>query len=192
MALIPKVLIIAERSYCASFQDWYTRCLELQELLLLFPTLGLQIRNKTEDASSELEILLSDISPSPQIWLNGIIETKRVFQRHLPEYQIEKAGRYPIFASSIHSLAALEKAIPFAPEFLQYGAVFATSKPVEPLGLSRLKEHCDSSSVPILAVGGIGSKEKIIECTKAGADGVSIGSWVMQAKNMKERIEGIL
>ena len=190
--LIPRILCIAERSYCASFQDWFTRCLELQELLVSFPTLGLQIRNKTTDADSELEKLLPEITPSPQIWLNGIIETTKVFQRHISEYQIKQSRQYPVFASSIHSPEALDKAISFAPKFLQYGAVFATSKPVQPLGISRLQRICDLSSVPILAVGGIDSKEKIIECTKAGADGVSIGSWIMQAKNMKERIEDIL
>ena len=188
----PRLLIIAERSYCSSFEDWKNRIVEIQQFLPGLPSLGLQIRNKTENALTELPILLSHILPSSQIWLNGIIQTNRDFQRHLPEDDIESAPQYPIFASSIHSPTALQKALIFQPHFLQYGAVFPTSKPVQPLGLENLKQICKRSVVPILAVGGINSSEKIIQCQRAGAWGVSIGSWIMQHPNMKALIEDIL
>ena len=95
------------------------------------------------------------------------------------------------FATSIHSQKTLQIACLFLP-FLQYGAIFPTSKPVEPLGIANLKQMCLSSPLPILAVGGINSMEKIIECKRAGANGVCIGSWIMQANNMKQRIEEII
>lgn len=189
--LVPSLLIIGERTYCSSFEDWYSRILRLQELLPLYPWLGLQIRNKTPAATTELLQLLPQLQPTSQLWINGTIEDPRLFLRHLPEYQITQARKYPRFATSIHSQAALYRAMDFQPQFLQYGAIFRTKKPVQPLGLDRLSQISALSSRPILAVGGINSMEKIIECKKAGAYGVSIGSWIMQAADMKQRIERI-
>lgn len=188
---VPTVLIIAERTYCTSFDDWYSRVLILQDLLPFFPSLGLQVRNKTLASTREFACLLPQLKPCPQLWLNGTLSLKLPFQRHLPEDQIEEAVALSHFASSIHSQHALQKALRYSPQFLQYGAVFPTSKPVSPLGISHLQQICLSSPVPILAVGGINSLEKIIECKRAGAYGVSIGSWIMQANDMKQRIEGI-
>lgn len=202
--LIPFLLLIAERTYCSSFEDWYSRVLILQDLLPDFPALGLQVRNKTPKAEDEFQKLLPYLHPSSQIWLNGPFETIcplpeiERFQRHFPENRIKDAPFTQKFATSIHSLKALEQALSlctqksFCPQFLQYGAVFPTSKPVKPLGIANLKQICLASPLPIFAVGGINSMEKIIECKRAGADGISIGSWIMQAKDMKQRIEEIL
>lgn len=189
--MLPSLLIIAERSYCSSFLDWKERIFFLLEILPNYPNTALQIRNKTALRRSEQYSLLKQVSPTPQIWLNGAMPTAKNFQRHLPEHDIEQAPQFFSIASSIHSPEALHKALPYRPLFLQYGAIFPTSKPVTPLGLDNLSTICKSSNVPIFAVGGINSIDRIKACKDAGALGVSIGSWIMQSDNMQQLLEQI-
>ncbi len=85
--------------------------------------------------------------------------------------------------ASVHSHSALQYAETFGFDYVQYGAVYPTSKPVQPVGLKALHSICKASSLPVLAVGGISSLDRISDCLTHGAYGVSIGSWLLNAQN---------
>ncbi len=144
-----------------------------------------------------------DIGPHLKIWfakhplqlqLNGLHQPNRHCMRHLPEIAIGEAfGRRPtVLGASIHSLEALKKAQANAVDYVQYGAIFPTSKPVQPLGLNALQHICQHSTVPVLAVGGISTERRIQECLNHGAYGVSIGSWILQASDTTATLNTIM
>ena len=76
--------------------------------------------------------------------------------------------------------------------FVQYGAIYPTSKPVTPLGIPALKDICTATHLPVLAVGGIQSFEQISDCLDAGVHGVSIGSWILNASDPSDLIAEIV
>ena len=85
--------------------------------------------------------------------------------------------------ASIHSLNALHQASEMGVHYVQYGAIFPTSKPVTPAGIDSLQTICGHTRIPVLAVGGINTVQRVKECLSAGAYGVSVGSWILQSKD---------
>lgn len=83
---------------------------------------------------------------------------------------------------SVHSLEELETAQELGADYVFFGHVFATAcKPgAEPRGLEALHEICREAKVPVFAIGGI-SPENAWHALEAGAAGVCVMSWGMQA-----------
>lgn len=184
---IPKIMIIAERGYCSSGAIWKEKIAEIVDILPMFPNVGIQLRAK--EYPLDLEELLMEW-PIPklseaQIWLNGL-HHPHALKRHLPEQDIE-TGHPLATSASIHSLSALQRSQHL--HFLQYGAIFPTLKPVEPLGIENLRRICQQSAIPILAVGGIQSIAQIAECLQAGAYGISMGSAILHASNIPQTLQ---
>ena len=196
MVSVPRLLIIGERGYCRSDAHWLEQLSCILSILKKYPTVALQIRNKY--APKSWNIVESHIdrwmySHTNQCLLNGWTFPMVHCSRHIPEAQLDTDPVNPMVlcGGSVHSVAALDEAIRFGCHYVQYGAVFRTSKPVIPTGVEALQTICSTSPLPVLAVGGISNAQKIYSCLSAGAYGISIGSWIMQSKQPTSVIDHI-
>ena len=77
-------MVIADRSVCDSFEEWYEKSRSIHHLLALEPEVGLQIRNKSAQSKTEMESLMSELSPHERLWING---GWKGFQTHLRSTQ---------------------------------------------------------------------------------------------------------
>lgn len=156
----------------------------------------LQVRNKYH--LNEWDVIGSRLEEwvqthPTQCIVNGCVFPNLVCGRHLPESQI---GTYApkkqlLNGASIHSLSALSHASEAGSNYVQYGPVFRTSKPVHPVGVEALQTLCRQARIPVFAVGGIGSVHRVQQCLSAGAYGVSVGSWILQSNDPIKVIEKI-
>jgi len=92
---------------------------------------------------------------------------------------------------SVHSLEAAKKAEKEGADFLLFGPVFFTPSKEEygkPQGTDRLKKICESTSIPVFAVGGV-TPAKVSECLQAGAYGVAGISALMEADDVSGKVE---
>lgn len=191
----PRLMIIAERGYCPSTEAWLTQLESLASILRHHPSVMLQVRNKFD--ASDWPVVYDfccrmALQLPKQVLLNGWIWPACSLLRHLPEALLSVPHSPTHFGASIHSLEALNRAENHPVHFVQYGAIYPTSKPVTPLGVSALNTICDATHLPVLAVGGIQSLEQISDCLKAGAHGVSIGSWILNASDPSTLIAEIV
>ncbi len=87
----------------------------------------------------------------------------------------------PLIGVSVHSQEEAEAAAARGADYLVYGHVFATDcKPgLPPRGLAALREICLGVSIPVYAIGGIGSENAGL-CRQAGAAGVCMMSGYMR------------
>lgn len=79
------------------------------------------------------------------------------------------------FGCSVHSLEEIVAAQRLNPAYLLLSPVFQTnSKPdVLPLGIGAFRQYVAAASTPVIALGGITSVERAVECLGAGAWGVA-------------------
>ena len=89
-----------------------------------------------------------------------------------------------ISAGTVEEAIAAEKA---GADYIGVGAVFGTStkKNARNLTVEKLKEICESVSIPVVAIGGIGVSN-IMELTNSGIDGVAVVSAIFAAENPGE------
>ncbi len=187
-------MIIAERSYCDSVEDWIQRIAAILENISKYSDVIVQIRNKelVNDWAIIAPYLTDFIKRFPhKISLNGSIFPQYTIGRHLPEADIDVYKTTTLLGASIHSIKSLRFAESNHVDYVQIGAIFPTAKPVVPIGLQSLKNYCNNSIVPVLAVGGINSILRVQQCLDAGTWGVSIGRWILQSSNPRTDIESI-
>lgn len=74
--------------------------------------------------------------------------------------KIDTKHKFDNISVSIHSKQEIELAINFGATNLVYGHIFETicKKDLSPRGLDSLKEICSLSKIPVIAIGGINSK----------------------------------
>lgn len=193
--VIPRLMIIAERGYCTSAIGWKEKVHQLLEIAQPFRALTVQLRNKAyPDDWHHVQALFTNTTARPDhpLILNGMQWPDTECPRHLPENLLNTPRQASHVGASVHSLTAAQQAIDHPVQFLQYGAIFPTSKPVNPLGIPALQHFCQQSPIPVLAVGGIQNLLQVQACLDAGAYGVSIGSWILHAQNPTELIKSIL
>jgi thiamine-phosphate pyrophosphorylase len=91
---------------------------------------------------------------------------------------------------SVHSLSEASAAETMGATHLIFGNVFETScKPgVAGKGVSELKRICDSVSIPVFAIGGIGP-DTISAAMGAGCEGVCVRSIIMMSRDPKKEIK---
>lgn len=86
-----------------------------------------------------------------------------------------------ISAGTVEEAVAAEKA---GADYIGVGAVFGTStkKNARTMSMELLKEICESVSIPVVAIGGIGMKN-IDQLAGSGVDGVAVVSAIFAAEN---------
>jgi thiamine-phosphate pyrophosphorylase len=111
-----------------------------------------------------------------------------------PEAARAILGHEKIIGLSTHSIAQVKRSAHLPIQYIGFGPVYATSTKENPgraVGLQGLVRACRASSVPVVAIGGIGL-DQIGEVLQAGAASVAVISALMSAKNLARRMEVLL
>lgn len=89
---------------------------------------------------------------------------------------------------STHSIEQIQLAEACHASYVFYGHVFPTKckEGLPPKGLSKLSEACYTANVPVYALGGI-TPDNAAMTLDAGADGICMMSWAMQAEETEIR-----
>eukprot|EP00190_Bangiopsis_sp_CCMP1999_P006155 CAMPEP_0198722402 /NCGR_PEP_ID=MMETSP1475-20131203/145_1 /TAXON_ID= ORGANISM="Unidentified sp., Strain CCMP1999" /NCGR_SAMPLE_ID=MMETSP1475 /ASSEMBLY_ACC=CAM_ASM_001111 /LENGTH=230 /DNA_ID=CAMNT_0044483307 /DNA_START=228 /DNA_END=917 /DNA_ORIENTATION=+ len=160
-----------------------------------------QIREKT-DYYGELEKAVQRLSekfPDLTLVVNSNIGVAMKFDTvgiHLPEdlckfHNIarEKTSSEKLIGSSVHSVAAAEKALVEGSDYLLVGTMFETSSHPgkDPEGILMLKmiRRAVGQGIPMIAIGGI-KPENVSEVVAAGAAGVAVMTGLTSAEDVKE------
>lgn len=103
----------------------------------------------------------------------------------------EERDAFQILGASCHSLKEAVEAENLGCTYITAGHIYETDckKGLPGRGIGFLKKICETVSVPVYAIGGIGA-ENIQEIKNAGAAGGCIMSGVMQCDNVQEYLKG--
>ena len=94
--------------------------------------------------------------------------------------------------ASIHSVAALVRAVDAGADFALFGPVFdAGSKPVRGVGIEALRRVTSGARIPVVAIGGI-APIHVMPCRRAGAVGVAVITGVLLAPDPAQAIADYL
>eukprot|EP00188_Purpureofilum_apyrenoidigerum_P005110 Plantae.Rhodophyta-Purpureofilum_apyrenoidigerum.ctg6353.p1 GENE.Plantae.Rhodophyta-Purpureofilum_apyrenoidigerum.ctg6353~~Plantae.Rhodophyta-Purpureofilum_apyrenoidigerum.ctg6353.p1 ORF type:complete len:277 (-),score=56.42 Plantae.Rhodophyta-Purpureofilum_apyrenoidigerum.ctg6353:341-1171(-) len=118
---------------------------------------------------------------------------------HLPEdlskfHQIarEKTSDQKLIGSSVHSVAAAEKALLEGSDYLLVGTMYNTEshpdKDAEGILMLKMIRRSVGQEIPMIAIGGI-KPENVSEVVAAGAVGVAVMTGLTAASNVKEAAE---
>jgi thiamine-phosphate pyrophosphorylase len=111
-----------------------------------------------------------------------------------PEAARAILGRNKIIGFSSHSLAQVKKSLNLPIQYIGFGPIYPTATKADAhpeVGLKRLTQVCRISSVPVVAIGGIGM-DQIRPVLEAGAVSAAIISALMTAKSIAHRMEQLL
>ena len=177
------------------------------ERLLQFGVKTIQLRIKDKclsevDERVKKSVLLAK-KYNAQLFVNDywqIAIKYDAFGVHLGQEDIVRANILEISRSklrlgiSTHSKTEIEKALAYCPSYIAFGPVYHTDTkqmPYKPQGLERLRECCQQSPCPVVAIGGI--NEKRIEGVLAtGVDGIAVLSAIVKANNVEFTVNDFL
>lgn len=93
-------------------------------------------------------------------------------------------NEFKLVGVSTHSVEQVKEAQECNADYVFFGHVYQTEckKGVAPRGIEQLKEICYEANVPVYAIGGINT-ENAAEALQAGADGICVMSFGMQASS---------
>jgi thiamine-phosphate pyrophosphorylase len=104
----------------------------------------------------------------------------------LPTAAVRKQlGAQKLIAVSTHCAAEILQAAAAGADFVTFGPVFHTPSKAaygEPLGLAELRQACNSSPIPVFALGGI-NLQNAAEAMTCGATGVALISTLLAAES---------
>ena len=116
---------------------------------------------------------------------------------HLPLHILrgldeKKKEEFKEIGASCHSVEEAQEAEKLGCTYITAGHVFATDckKGLPPRGLAFLQAVCQSVSIPVYAIGGIGS-ENIDFVRKAGAKGACIMSGLMKCEDVEQFLRAL-
>lgn len=108
-------------------------------------------------------------------------------QRSMPPFAVKRLSRKLIIGVSAHSLKEALTAEASGADFITLGPIYPTPSKLKygsPIGLDALREVAGRLSIPVFAIGGIGT-ENLREVIEAGADGVAVISAILEAKKIR-------
>ncbi len=111
-----------------------------------------------------------------------------------PEAARAILGREKIIGFSTHSLGQVRKSLHLPVQYIGFGPVFATTtkgNSIAAVGLRRLALACKASTVPVVAIGGIGL-DQVRAVLDAGAESLAVISSLMKAKDLARQMERFL
>ena len=116
-------------------------------------------------------------------------------QHGIPPYAAKDISKGDLIVGvSTHSRAEAVAAEKGGADFIAFGPVYETPSKVgygRPLGLGTLKEVCAEISIPVFAIGGIGT-ERVKEVRDCGAAGVAVISAILCSEHIAASVEAFL
>ncbi len=103
-------------------------------------------------------------------------------------------GNKKLIGISTHSGKEVKKAEDEGADFIVLGPIFETPSKQQygpPLGLHALEVACQTSHLPIFAIGGI-DQEKVTAVLSSGAYGIAVISAILQASNIMDHTRQLL
>ena len=154
-----------------------------------------------EKKARALSKAIHRISPETRLSVNRRLEIAQElglgFHTGLDGPSVQKAKRrLPAQAPvgySAHRIEEAQAAERAGADYLFFSPIYpTTSKPgLAGAGLDRLREVCNSVSIPVYALGGI-TPERINACKEAGAEGVAVLSGILDNPDTCEATTGYL
>jgi thiamine-phosphate pyrophosphorylase len=111
-----------------------------------------------------------------------------------PEAAHSLLGHNKIIGFSTHSIAQVKLSLGLPIQYIGFGPIYQTSTKANAspeVGLRKLAQACNTSSVPVVAIGGIGI-DQIHAVLEAGACSAAIISSLMTSKNIAHQMEHFL
>jgi thiamine-phosphate pyrophosphorylase len=111
-----------------------------------------------------------------------------------PEAARKILGRSKIIGFSAHSLEQVRKARLLPIQYIGFGPIYPTltkEDAAPAVGLRRLAAACQTSAVPVVAIGGIGM-DQVREVLETGAASVAVISALMGEKNLARQMQRFL
>jgi thiamine-phosphate pyrophosphorylase len=156
------------------------------------PLLELASRSLELAKGSRSKILINDrVDIALALGLDGI-----QFGHHSIEIGVirKQLGELNLLiGASVHSMDEFLQAAAEGASFVTLGPIFATASKLAygpPLGLELLKTVCRRTSIPVIALGGIGL-ENYRSCLAAGADGVAAIRLFQAPDTLDRAVHGI-
>jgi thiamine-phosphate pyrophosphorylase len=100
-------------------------------------------------------------------------------------------GEKRIIGFSTHTLPQVRRACRLPVHYIGFGPVFRTStkeKASPVVGLKKLEQACRQSSIPVVAIGGIGPGQ-VRDVLNAGAVSAAVVSALMESRNIARKLE---
>jgi thiamine-phosphate pyrophosphorylase len=111
-----------------------------------------------------------------------------------PEAARAVLGEEKIIGLSTHSLAQVKKSVHSPVQYIGFGPIYPTATKVNSnpaVGLRHLARICRTSSVPVVAIGGIGMNQ-VRDVLNAGASSVAVISGLMKAEDLARQMKRFL
>jgi thiamine monophosphate synthase len=174
---------IADRDQFERASDWLTAIERVAPALACHPDRALQLRWKRATPDRE------EFTRRARALLSGVVtftngpESSGFSGEHVPEARLMEGAipRGAWVAASVHSREALQRAEAAGVRFVVYGPVFSPgSHPGDPVGVAALRQMCEATRLPVVAIGGI-TPERVEACVFAGAVGVAAVTGIFRA-----------
>jgi thiamine-phosphate pyrophosphorylase len=111
-----------------------------------------------------------------------------------PEAARTLLGKNKIIGFSTNTLSQVKKSLSLPIQYIGFGPIYRTSTKADAqpeVGLRKLAQACKTSSIPVVAIGGIGM-DQIRSVFETGACSAAIISALMTAKSIAHRMEQYL
>jgi len=174
MAIRNNVSIIQYRNKDADFRTMLEQTQKMQKLTANTPT----------------HFIVNDI---PEVAVNSDADGIHVGQSDENYLNVRKQMPDKIIGVSTMSLEESIEAETLGADYLGVGPIFVTqTKPdtPPPIGLSKLKEIVDKTTIPIVAIGGINT-HNLEDTLETGVHGVAIISAILTAPDPEQEIQKI-
>ena len=111
-----------------------------------------------------------------------------------PEIARALLGEGKIIGFSTHSLAQVTASIRLPVQYIGFGPIYPSATKLtanRAVGLKRLAQACRATSVPVVAIGGIGMHQ-VKDVLNAGASSVAVISALMKAEDLAQQMKRFL
>ncbi|MDA0667501.1 MAG: thiamine phosphate synthase [Planctomycetota bacterium] len=156
------------------------------------PAAAVTLRRPRCEPRESLQVLRAMVAQKSFVAVHGMADYAQATEAHaviagfrsLPLAVYKKRFPSLLLGKSTHSEEEVQTAVRDGANFLIFGPIWDTPEKqgfLKARGLERLESLCANTKVPVIAIGGIQSAERVAACKAAGAYGVAV---LRAAKNL--------
>ncbi len=202
--LTPTLTLVVDRRLYRTISD--KEPLSLVEAAIAGGVTQVQLRSTPKDSESDLGlfaialriremtdgivpfVVTGDLELAEKCYADGVLLTEK-------SYRPEAARRYlrgpqPLVGCYVQSVTGASRAERGGADYVQVGPIFGEKNGVSETGdLNLIRKVKDAILLPVVAFGGINSRDRATAAINAGADGVAVTSAILAAKHPKSAAE---